>query len=66
MVRAESDGSLFEPFIRNNLVAIGWPALGDLGHIKSREELIPLLHEGYPERPSVRIPITFEVSNKEH
>ena len=40
MVRAGSDGSLFEPFIRNNLIAIGWPALGDLGHIESREELI--------------------------
>ena len=50
MVRAESDGSLFEPFIQSNFVAIGWPALGDLGHIESREELLPLLHERYPER----------------
>ena len=50
MVRAESDGSLFEPFLENNLVAIGWPSLGNIGHIASREEFIPLLEKHYPER----------------
>ena len=30
MVRAESDGSLFQPFIDKSLVAIGWADVRDL------------------------------------
>ena len=50
MVRAESDGSLFEPFTQNNFVAIGWPKLGDIGQVASRDELIPMLQSNYPDR----------------
>ncbi len=48
MVRAESDGSLFQPFIDKGLVAIGWPDVGDLGRFKSRETLVAELREQYP------------------
>ena len=50
MVRAESDGSLFEPFTQSNFVAIGWPKLGDIGQVASRDELIPMLQSSYPDR----------------
>lgn len=48
MVRAESDGSLFQPFIDQGLVAIGWSDVGDLGQFESREALVAELRERYP------------------
>ncbi len=48
MVRAESDGSLFQPFIDKGLVAIGWPDMGDLGRFESRETLLAELRDRYP------------------
>ena len=48
MVRAESDGSLFQPFIDKGLVAIGWPDVGDLGRFESRETLLAELRDRYP------------------
>lgn len=48
MVRAESDGSLFQPFIDQDLVAIGWSDVGDLGQFESRETLVAELRERYP------------------
>lgn len=48
MVRAESDGSLFQPFLDRGLVAIGWPNVGDLGQFKSKESLVAELREQYP------------------
>lgn len=48
MVRAESDGSLFQPFIDERLVAIGWPDVGDLSRFESREALVARLRERYP------------------
>ena len=50
MVRAESDGSLFQPFIEKGLVAIGWSGVGDLGRFESRERLAAELREQYPGR----------------
>ena len=50
MVRAESDGSLFQPFIEKGLVAIGWTDVGDLGRFDSREALVTELREKYPGR----------------
>ena len=48
MVRAESDGSLFQRFIDKRLVAIGWPDMGDLGRFESRETLMAELRDRYP------------------
>lgn len=50
MVRAESDGSLFQPFLDKGLVAIGWPDVGDLGRFESREALLTELRDRYPGR----------------
>ncbi len=50
MVRAESDGSLFQPFIDKGLVAIGWPDMGDLGRFESRETLLAELRDRYPSK----------------
>ena len=48
MVRAESDGSLFQPFIDKGIVAIGWPKLGDLARFDSKEALAAELRRQYP------------------
>lgn len=48
MVRAESDGSLFQPFIEKGLVAIGWSDVGDLGQFESKAMLETELREQYP------------------
>ncbi|MDE0611243.1 MAG: restriction endonuclease [Gammaproteobacteria bacterium] len=48
MVRAESDGSLFQPFIDRGFVAIGWSSMGDLGRFESKEKLVAGLREQYP------------------
>lgn len=50
MVRAKSDGSLFQPFVDKGLVAIGWSELGDLGQFETRETLVEELRERYPGR----------------
>lgn len=50
MVRAESDGSLFQPFIDRGFVAIGWSGVGDLGRFESKETLVAELREQYPGR----------------
>jgi len=39
MVRAGRTGFLFDDFEKNNVVAVGWGALGDLSQYKSREEI---------------------------
>ncbi|MDE0693643.1 MAG: restriction endonuclease [Gammaproteobacteria bacterium] len=50
MVRAESDGSLFQPFIEKEVVAIGWCDVGDLSGFGSREALFAEVRERYPGR----------------
>ena len=50
MVRAESDGRLFRPFIDKSLVAIGWPELGDLSSFESREAIATQLRKEDPGR----------------
>lgn len=50
MVRAESDGSLFQPFVDKGLVAIGWSDLGDLGQLETWDALLAMLREQYPGR----------------
>ncbi len=48
MVRAESDGSLFQPFIDKSLVGIGWPDVRDLRRFESRDALVVELRKEYP------------------
>ena len=48
MVRAASDGSLFQPFIDRGFIAIGWSRMGDLGRFESKEALVAELRKQYP------------------
>jgi restriction system protein len=49
LVRAGEKGYMFEEFIKNNVVAIGWTELGDLSRINSLKEIKELLKSQYPE-----------------
>ena len=49
MVRAESDSSLFQPFISHGVVAIGWAEVGDLQAFSSREEILSMVRQQYPD-----------------
>ena len=49
MVRAESDSSLFQPFISDGVVAIGWAEVGDLHAFASRDEILAEVRRQYPE-----------------
>ena len=49
MVRAASDSSLFQPFISHGVVAIGWADVGDLQAFSSREEIVSVVREQYPD-----------------
>lgn len=48
MVRAERNGRLFEAFKEKAVVAIGWPALGDLSAAKTRKAISDALALAYP------------------
>lgn len=47
MVRAERNGRLFDAFKEKSVVAIGWPALGDLSDAKSRKAIGEALAKVY-------------------
>lgn len=49
LVRAGGNGENENYVLENNVVAIGWESLGDLSSIKSREELLSLLEQRYPD-----------------
>ena len=49
MVRAGSGGLLFDSFMENNLVAIGWNELGDLERFEDRAQLTDKLQEVWPD-----------------
>ena len=49
MVRAASDGSLFQQFISEGVVAIGWADVGDLQAFSSREEILAEVRQQYPD-----------------
>ncbi|MBD9486283.1 restriction endonuclease [Ensifer sp. ENS11] len=48
MVRAERNGRLFDAFKEKSVVAIGWPALGDLSGTKTRKAISDALAKVYP------------------
>lgn len=47
MVRAERNGRLFDAFKEKSVVAIGWPALGDLSQAKTRKVISEALAKSY-------------------
>lgn len=47
MVRAERNGRLFDAFKEKSVVAIGWPALGDLSQAKTRKTISEGLAKAY-------------------
>jgi restriction system protein len=49
VIRAGEGGDYFEDFEKDNYVAIGWEALGDLSEIKNVEQLRQLMDKTYPE-----------------
>ena len=49
MVRSASDSSLFQKFISNGVVAIGWADVGDLQVFASREEILAEVCQKYPD-----------------
>ena len=49
MVRAASDSSLFQPFITQGVVAIGWADVGDLGAFSSGNEILAEVRNRYPD-----------------
>jgi len=50
-IRAEG-GRYTEHFLKGGYAGIGWDELDDLSHIQAKEELYPLVKEGYPELKS--------------
>lgn len=48
MVRAERNGRLFDAFKEKSVVAIGWPAIGDLSGAKTRKVISDALAKVYP------------------
>lgn len=53
MVRAGRHGEGENDALTTNVVGIGWPELGDLGQMRSTEEIRPRLNDAYPHaKPS--------------
>jgi restriction system protein len=48
MVRAERGGILFDQFESESMVAIGWVEMGNMGHLKSRDDFVAAVTEVYP------------------
>lgn len=55
MVRAERGGVLFDQFEAESMVAIGWTEMGNMGHLKSREEFSSAAAAAYPSHTSAQI-----------
>ena len=49
MVRAGRGGYLFEDFMRNNVVAIGWEEVKSLSKVTSNKEMKEVVRNAYPE-----------------
>src|SRR5690348_7607255 len=48
MVRAERGGILFDQFESESIVAIGWVEMGNMGHLKSRDDFVAAVTAAYP------------------
>ena len=48
MVRAGEGGLRFEEFEREGIVGIGWPEMGDMAPLRSREDFVRRVELSYP------------------
>ena len=48
MVRAERGGVLFDQFESESIVAIGWAEMGNMGHLKSRDDFVTAIAGAFP------------------
>ena len=48
MVRAGQEGELFDKFIENSVVAIGWAEIHDLGALESFDAILATVQQRYP------------------
>ena len=55
MGRAETGGLLFDSFMDNNLVAIGWNEIGDLANFVDRAELTERILNEWPDYHRQRV-----------
>ena len=55
IVRGGNNGEAEATALENNLLLIGWPALGDITGVLSKEEMRDVLQRSYPEFPSGRV-----------
>ncbi len=55
MVRAGVGGYLFEDFIKNKAVAIGWNRIKNLAKISSKKEIKEIVKRAYPEEKEGQI-----------
>ncbi len=57
MVRAGNDNELADIVEAKELVAIGWPEMGDLSDLKTRDAIKARYTEVYPDHASGRVPV---------
>jgi restriction system protein len=55
LVRAGKRGETWQTDLKESIVAIGWPAVGDLGPTKNRDDVKSLLKNGYPTITAKRL-----------
>lgn len=49
MVRAGRDSVFIDEFLSRQMIAIGWTKLGDLSNVHTREQIVQLVEQSWPE-----------------
>lgn len=57
-VRAGKDSVYAEDFIQRKFVAIGWPELGEIDSSISKDKLLQLYQQSYPNEPEGRAKVS--------
>lgn len=58
MVRAGEGGVLVEEFRAGSYVAIGWPKLGDMAALKTRDQFTKAVEAAYPEQRKMQVAVS--------
>lgn len=58
MVRAGEGGVIVDDFRTGSFVAIGWPELGDMTALKSREQFTKAVEKTYPEQRKMQVAVS--------
>ena len=58
MVRAGEGGVLVDDFRASAFVAIGWAEMGDMSHLKSREQFTKAVEKAYPDSRKMQIAVS--------